>query len=281
MPKKVKLTESKAKWSASRNRKVIRGKPLNYNAGIQAKMKNKLDKMVVDMLKTTEREIKNIFNSDNIEMTFDADISSVSRIQMNALMKNFEKIFRLKGKSISESMVENTEKTVSANLHESIKELSGGLSIKTSQISAQTTSIMKASITDSTNLIKSIQSKYLNDVSNEVFRSITQGQGIKDLIPYLIEKRGVTRRRAKTIALDQTRKAYSSVARSKMEEAGIKKFEWKHSGAGAVPRKEHVAHDGKIYSFDNLPKLDGKDDYPGWAINCKCTSVPVIEFDES
>jgi SPP1 gp7 family putative phage head morphogenesis protein len=280
MPKKIKLTKKKASWYEERNKKVVKGTTLNYNASIQAKMKTQLDKLVTQMVNETEKEINKLFNADNVTMTFDADISSSARIILNALMRKYNKLFKDRGLSISKSMVNNTEKVASSNVFSSLEQLSGGLKIKTSDISSQTKSILKASTTESANLIKSIQSKYLDDIAGETYRSITTGQGLKDLIPYLRDQRGATKRRAKNIALDQTRKAYSSVTRSKMEEAGVKKFIWNHSFSSAEPRKEHLAHNGKIYSFDDLPQYKGKDDMPSWLPFCRCTMTPVIEFEE-
>jgi len=279
--KKIKLTKSKAKWYAERpNQNIIKGTPLGYNVDIQRKMKVRLESLVEQLTKETQKELEKLFKQDNLNMTFDADISSSARILLNALNKKFTKLFSDKGLFYSESMVKSTDKTVSSNLHQSFKELSGGLTIKTSDISGKTKSLMKASISESTSLIKSIQAKYLDDVAGQVYRSITSGEGLKSLVPYLEKQKGVTKRRAKTIALDQSRKTMTTVSRSKMQEAGIKKFMWHHSSAGAFPREIHQDRDGKIYSFDDLPLYNGVPDFPSWQVNCRCTFSPVIEFNE-
>lgn len=278
--KKIKLTRKKKQWYKERpQNNIIRGGVLGYNADISRKMEKRLDNLVSQLTKETERELKKVFAKDTT-MTMDADISSSARIILNALSKKFTKIFNEKGLFATKSMVNNTENTVSSNLNQSFKELSGGLSIKTSDISPRTKSLMKASINESTSLIKSISSNYLEKVSGQVYRSITSGQGLKDLVPFLENLKGVTKRRAKNIALDQTRKTYSNVARNKMQEAGIKSFTWIHSGGGASVRDYHIAHDGKVFDFDNLPKHEGKDDFPSWLPSCKCTFLPVVKLDE-
>lgn len=279
--KKIKLTKSKKKWYAERpDKNMIVGSSLGYNADIQRKMENRLNRLVDVLTKETERELKKLFKKDDSLMTMDADISSGARIILNALNKKFNKLFSEKGLFASKAMVSTTESTASSNLFQSFKEMSGGLTIKTSDISKRTKSIMKASINESTSLIKSISSKYLEEVSGQVYRSITSGEGLKTLIPYLEKRRGVTKRRAKNIALDQTRKTYGNVALNKMKDAGVKKFKWVHSGSSAEPRKIHQERDGKIYSFDDLPITDGVPDYPSWLPYCRCIAAPVIDLGE-
>jgi uncharacterized protein with gpF-like domain len=69
-----------------------------------------------------------------------------------------------------------------------------------------------------------------------------------------------------------------------MQAVDINKFKWIHSGGGQHPRRSHMALSGRIFSFDDLP-LKGEEgfangQYPGQAINCACTMVPVIEFED-
>ncbi|KAF9396648.1 hypothetical protein CPC16_010967, partial [Podila verticillata] len=61
-------------------------------------------------------------------------------------------------------------------------------------------------------------------------RSITSGNGLEDLIPFLQAQEGITRRRARNIALDQTRKAYNGFNRARCVGAGVTHGEWIHSG---------------------------------------------------
>jgi SPP1 gp7 family putative phage head morphogenesis protein len=278
--KKIKLTKKKAQWYKDRNKKVVNGKPLHPNIQIEDKMSKQLEKIVNAMTKDVAKSLESLFKQDNINMTFDADISSAARILINKLNNKWAKIFKDKSTTISDTMVNSNERFASSTVFSSLKELSGGLSIKTSDISTNTKMVMKASTQESANLIKSIATKYLNDIAGQTYRSITSGQGLKDLIPYLEKQKGVTNRRAKNIALDQTRKTYSNVTNSKMQDAGIKKFKWIHSASSAEPRKEHMAHNGKIYSFDDLPLYNGIPDYPSWQPYCRCIAVPVLEFEE-
>src|SRR5690606_26092523 len=136
---------------------------------------------------------------------------------------------------------------------------------------------------ENVSLIKSIPEKYFTDVTGSVMRSITTGQGIKDLITQIEKYDGITERRAKNIALDQTRKAYNMINKQRMMTAGFKKFKWLHSGGGQHPRKDHIAMNGNVYSFDDLPVIDkktGERGIPSQLINCGCVMQPVYEFED-
>jgi len=116
-----------------------------------------------------------------------------------------------------------------------------------------------------------------------VLRSVTTGQGMADLMPQIKKYGDMTDRRAKNVALDQTRKAYNTINADRMKKVGIQKFEWIHSMGGIKPREDHIEMDGNIYSFDDLPVVNkdtGERGLPGSQINCKCTMRPVVVFDE-
>ena len=157
------------------------------------------------------------------------------------------------------------------------------LSIRATEYLQRWKEVMTASIAENVGLIKSISEKYLTDVQGAVMRSITNGNGLQDLIPALERHEGITRRRARNIALDQTRKAYNSLNKGRMEALGIKKFEWLHTGGSQNPREDHIELSGQIFSFDNPPVIDkrtGERGFPAQLPNCRCRMLPVITFGD-
>ena len=167
-------------------------------------------------------------------------------------------------------------------MHSSMQKLSGGLSLKTSVISGTMKETMTASVAENVALIKSIPQKYGTDIAGAVMRSITAGNGLQDLIPALENYEGQTERRARNIALDQTRKAYNSLNKGRLQALGVKEFEWLHTGGSQKPRKDHQEMSGNIYRFDDPPVIDqrtGERGFPGQAPNCRCRILPVIRFD--
>lgn len=282
--RKIKLTSSRDAWAAKQSvAPVFRGDPLQYNAAAAVRYVAALSSLVAQMTAQTNREILRLFKTDAASAHFgeDATIASQSRILMTSLADRFNDLFAKKAKPLSESMVSDASKNGTRALHSSLQKLSGGMSLKTSLGSSSLSNITKAAVTENVSLIKSIASEYLQKVEGAVMRSITTGNGLQDLVPALEDYEGQTHRRAKNIALDQTRKAYNSINKGRMQALGVKKFMWHHSGGGAHPREEHVQMDGEVYSFDRLPVIDrrtGERGIPGQAPNCRCTMSPVFDF---
>ena len=287
IPKKLTLTAKRKAWAEARTKPpVFKGSPLRNNAGIEAKYATVLGKLAAKLTKETTKEILALFETDAASAHFamDATISSQSRILTNSLKARFAALFAATAPTVATKMVDEAGSASKTALHSSLQDLSGGLSLKTSVDSPALQNIYKASVAANVSLIKSIASDYLQQVEGAVMRSITSGNGLADLVPALQQYEGQTHRRAKNIALDQTRKAYNSINKGRMQALGVKKFMWHHSGGGAHPREDHVDMDGEIFSFDNLPVIDqrtGERGIPGQAPNCKCTMSPVFDFGET
>lgn len=285
--RKVRLSAKKAQWAERFKPPAIKGPKLAPPTAAEARYQAALRKIVREMVAETERELRALFESQvavESHVTTDASIASQASILMNALQNKFAIIFRDAARPLAERMVGQVGKASASSLGRSLKEMSGGVAIKTDVLkSGPVGEILKASVAENVGLIKSIAAEYLQGVQGAVMRSITTGNGLADLVPYLKKQRGVTERRAKNIALDQTRKAYSSMNAERMKAAGIKKFAWIHSGGGQKPRPLHVGMDGNVYSFDDLPVIDkrtGERGIPGQLPNCRCGMRPVLEFDE-
>ncbi len=289
------LTRKKRQWAKNRD-VTLRGKRLNYNAAIQGRYVRALKNLVTEMTRQTNQQVIALFKGKTGKQFFaeqkeitamDASLSSQARILLNKLSKKFEKLFNFKSIMLAEWMTEQTAKVSKTSLHGSLEQLTGGLSLKTGIVTEGTEEVSKAIIAENVSLIKSIPEQYFNDVTGSVMRSITTGQGLADLIPDLKKYEGQTERRAKNLALDQTRKAYNSINKQRLVSLNVKQFEWIHSGGGQKPRKSHLMLDGKTFSFENLrqeqiklgvPESDLG--IPGEAINCRCTILPIIQFED-
>ena len=279
------LTKRRKAWAEKRPGALFSGTQLQPPAAVSARYANALEALTARMTAQVTREIKRLFESDTAAGHFgqDASIASQSRILVNNLRARFDELFGRAAKPLAEKMVTGAEKASSTALHGSLAKLSGGLSLKTKVMGSNLNAIYTASVAENVSLIKSISQQYLKQVEGAVMRSITTGNGLQDLVPALEKYQGQTHRRAKNIALDQTRKAYNSINRGRMQAIGVKEFMWHHSGGGAHPREDHIEMDGEIYSFDDLPVVDqgtGERGIPGQAPNCKCTMSPVFTFEE-
>lgn len=281
------LSKKKKKWVGQfKPTGAVRGTVLNYNAGVQTKYERELIRLVNRMAIEVERELTAFFKKPASKEWFetnDASISSDARILTSKLTAKFQQLFNRKSRVLALSMVKESDRTSASAMHASLKELSGGLSFKTSVISGEMHDLMKAAVAENVGLIRSISQDYLTQVQGAVMRSITTGQGLKDLTPFLEKRKEITVRRARNIALDQTRKAYNALNEGRMRKIGVDQYEWLHTGGSQHPRPDHVAMSGNIYSIDNPPIIDqktGQRGKPGDLPNCGCRMRPVVTFDK-
>lgn len=282
------LTKKRAAYVARRKPQTLNGKTLNYNAAVQERYARALTALVKQMTTQTRRELEKFFKGESAEafFTMDANVGSDARILTNRLTRKFDQLFASKAKPLAESMVSQSDKASSAALHGSLKELSGGLSLKTSVVTGPMNEVMTASVAENVGLIKSISQKYLTDVQGAVMRSITTGNGLQDLVPFLEKHEGMTIRRARNIAMDQTRKAYNSLNEGRMIKLGLDEYEWLHTGGSKEPRQHHIELSGRIFSLtdpDRMAIIDpstGQRGKPGDLPNCGCRMRPLIKFDE-
>jgi SPP1 gp7 family putative phage head morphogenesis protein len=291
----VKITKKKKKWVKQfKPTSVMRGKPLPYNVSVQQRYIKDLEKLMDEVIKETEKEVKQIYNTEASKAFFttDASIASTARIRLNNLLKTIENLVTNKASSMVKRMLRGTDQTSKSSMNQSLKELSGGLSIKTDFKTAGTQEAITSSFNANIDLIKTMTGDYTGAIRGAVNRSIQGGGGLETLIPdiekFLNKQAKQTLNKAKNVALDQTRKAYTAINKARMEKVGISKFEWVHSGGGREPRPHHKTPfpnglNHGIFDINDPPVIDtktGERGLPGQAINCKCFMRPVIQFDE-
>ena len=279
------LTKRKQKWADRRKPDLIRGGVMNNPSIVEARYNQKLQALVNYMADETERQLKQFFRTPHAKEYFaqDASVSSQARIMMNALMSQFNDLFARRAQPVSEAMANQADNASSSAFHSAVQELSGGLSIKTSQLTGDLNDIFTASVAENVALIKSISQQYLVGVQGAVMRSITSGRGMADLVPYLAKHKGITERRARFIARDQTKKVYESLNTGRMERAGLDDYEWMHSGGSQHPRELHIEMSGKIYKLSKPPIIDkntGQRGGPGDLPGCNCRKRLILKFND-
>jgi SPP1 gp7 family putative phage head morphogenesis protein len=283
--RKLRLSPKKQAWADQFKPKRLRGATLSPPTGAEARYAAELKKLVSQMIEETERELTALFSGPVAiasHVTIDASISSQSRILLNGLHDRFTLLFSKAARGLSEKMVDEVQRDSATGLRRSLRDLAGNVTIKTDTLkSGPVREMVRAAVAENVSLIKSIPQDYLKTVRGMVTRSITSGDGLKTLQPFFEKQAGITKRHARNLALDQTRKVYNSVNGARMRSAGVKKFEWVHTGGGQKPRPLHVEMNGNVYSFDDLPVIDdrtGERGIPGQLPNCRCTMRPIVDF---
>src|SRR5208337_1058761 len=126
----------------------------------------------------------------------------------------------------------------------------GGFALKDWTLTAAQRDALGAIVAENVSLIKSIPREYLGRVERDVYRSVAAGRDLKQLTDDLQEHYGVTRKRAKFIALDQNNSATAKLARVRLLNQGLKQAIWMHSSAGKIPRPTHLAAGRRGQVFD-------------------------------
>lgn len=206
-----------------------------------------------------------------------------ARILINALLNKYTPLFRKLAKRATDRMMGRVLKNSSATLKMSLKEMAEHLAIKTDFMDDRLRDITQASTEEAANLIRTIPQKYLADVQGAVMRSISEGKGIADLVPYLKQHYAGNVKKARSVAYDQTRKAYNNISAARSQKLGMEEFIWIHSGGGKEPRKDHVAMNGKTFRFDDPPVIGvmyGQEvrGLPGNVPSCRCAMRPLVNF---
>jgi SPP1 gp7 family putative phage head morphogenesis protein len=199
------------------------------------------------------------------------------------LLRRFNEKFASAAPGLANGMMRRLERDAEQGLQRSLREVAEGFTLKPNNPKNVQKAIDER-IKDNVYYIKRIPQEYLESVRESVEQSVKAGgTGLEDLTKVMTERYGEAKRHAKNVALDQTRKAYTAITVARMKDAGIKKYEWVHTGGSQEPRPLHLNElNGNIYDIDKPPIIDkrtGERGLPGQAINCRCTMRPIVTFD--
>jgi len=152
-------------------------------------------------------------------------------------------------------------------------------------------------------LIRNLAEDTERRVAEAITRNLSQGGSARDLSRELTEQFGIEQRRANLIARNEVGNVNSLLNEYRQEEAGIEFYTFRTSddervrGApggkyeNAVP--SHHVMEGKVCRWDDptvyrnestgkweaRSTIGGVEQHPGFAINCRCTGSPLIDFD--
>lgn len=285
---------------------IIESKPFMPSKALEDEYKRELRDLLKDMLKETSNEVVNMYKQSGFAM--DADFTDFEK-RFNDLKEKFEKIFKEKGLEVAKRMVMRQFRYCRSTFNKIMERLlpkENAFTIQGSAIPKSQEEIIKASIYENVSLIKSIPAKYFEDVTGAVVRSMQDSGSIKQLKEQILRFNNITKKRANLIALDQTRKTYTAITKKNLQEVGLTKVKWLHSGGGE-PREYHIRKwDGKsglkdgrpnglngfIFDINNPPVIEhacepktARGTYrpevrglPTQLVNCKCVMRAIVEI---
>ena len=250
--------------------------PVHANRGIQAAYRRRLDDEIKLMLTDTEDEVTRTYRRHYPVLAQDAAPADVLQDEVKKLRKKWTSRFDDLAAKLAAYFAEDVADRSDVRLRHLLKE--GGIAVDF-RMTPGMRDVLKATVHENVALIKNLPQQYLNQVEGAVMRSVQMGRDMGPLAKFLVEQRGMTKRRAALIARDQNNKATSMFTRVRQIEIGVTEAIWRHSHAGEVPRPSHVKMDGKRYNVAKgmYDPDEGEWIFPSQLINCRCFSSPVIK----
>lgn len=278
----MKLKQSRQKWVDQRKEPTLIGEPLNYPTAIMQRYQKQLQSLSHTMATDYQRQIDKMWKAFGGTGTQDASLASQIRILMSQLNDKWAKIFTDRSRKLARGMVGQVSRYSEKSVNTSLKKLSGGLTLKAPILPASLQDSLKASTALNVGLIKNIQVQFAQRIEASVLSSIqTGGTGTAQIFEAVQKIDGMTQKRAKVIADDQTRKVTAAMNEARMKSAGVTQYRWIHSGRTEGARELHLEYDGQIFSYDDPPIIDeatGERGGPGVLINCSCVCQPLLTF---
>jgi SPP1 gp7 family putative phage head morphogenesis protein len=283
----MKVTTERENWATARSA-TMQGTPLIPPQEAERLYRTAMQKAIERMTNSYAKELRKTikpFTTAQDGVAMDANLGGQLDLMFGRLNKHWGAVFGKFARKLAKTTVERVDRLSKRRLDQSLKELSGGLTIKTPELPKSMISTLQAATARNVGLIKSIQSKFHDQIAQEVLNNIGDQQSVfenaKKLVDRVYFHGETTEERARLIARDQVSKMSSEMSAARARSAGITKFKWRHSGGSADPRKLHLEYNNQIFSYDDLPVIDertGEKGLPGQAINCRCVAIPIIEF---
>jgi uncharacterized protein with gpF-like domain len=271
IPKAMVATDANPK-----RRRIPRGS--RPNSGIELEYRERLQRLVAEMASSVLYWTKASYRQNEpvmVKLAMDRKTAAERISEAFAkLSKRWQRKFDEAAPRLARWFATAASKRSDITLQRILRD--GGFSVRFTMTPAAR-DIIDAAVAENVSLIRSIPQEYLTQVEGAVMRSVRQGRDLGPLAKELRSQYGVTKRRAALIARDQNNKATADMTRARQVEKGYKAI-WRHSHAGKVPRRTHVANDGKTY--DPVKGWYDPDEkkliWPGTLINCRCFSQTII-----
>jgi len=249
------------------------------NAGLQQCYKKRLLRMVEAMHRSVMKWVMAAYRANEpavVAIAQDATSADILKRTIDELTARWEKKFDEGAKDLAEYFAKAASLRSDRQLKAILKK--AGFSVPFKMTKAQR-DIIDAVVNENVSLIKSIPAEYFKNVEGDVMRSVQAGRDVGGLAKALEKNYGVTKRRAQLISRDQNNKATAMLQRERQLDLGIEEAIWMHSSAGKVPRPTHVANNGERYNIKTgwLDPAVGEYIHPGFLVNCRCTSRPIIK----
>lgn len=267
---------------------AIKGRVLTPPMSVAQRIIKEMDALIVQMCDEYQQAMTLLFSGgygvkQSVMDAMPGSFAVQAEFVLGMMDDKFTQAFEFKANEWAEQLSYGALDAVDVQLRATLKDISKDWTLSTAQLkSGKLADTFQALTQENANLFKTIPAIYHSKVQQAVSDSIVNGNGLQDLVPFFQEQSNGTRNYAKLRAMDQTRKAFTGLAATRMQSAGFEEFEWIHTSGAKVPRKLHIELNRKVFRFDDPPfigRMYGQDIYglPGTLPGCRCIMRIVIK----
>ena len=240
-----------------------------------------LNKLTTGMREDIRKELIPALQALQSQYTTDGYADQLSQIIARLSLK-YQNVALLGAKSVSQRMVTSIS-TKNQKAFNTLVNKEIGVDITAVIADEGLEDFLEAQVNKNVALIKSIPDEYFKAIETIVMNGTANGMrweqmareigGVKDISSI----NGKLQNRIKLIARNETSNINASINKRRQENLNIKEFKWVTSEDERV-RDSHARLNGKVFSWDDLPVVDGVSTSPGQPINCRCIAVPIIKL---
>ncbi|WP_171253086.1 phage head morphogenesis protein, partial [Acinetobacter baumannii] len=118
----------------------------------------------------------------------------------------------------------------------------------------------------------SIREEYFPRIESIIYQGVKNGSSVKKIRDQLVERVGMSRKRAEFIAVDQTGSIFGQMTARRHQQMGVERFTWRTSEDEKV-RATHKVLNNKVFSYSDPPNVG----LPGTDYRCRCIAQPVFD----
>lgn len=286
-----------ASESQSNRPKRRSAKPIKPNDDVEAYYRRQLKSLVRAMQRSVEQNVLPVLKRVKPEYTTDAWSDDVET-SLQAAWAPFataamESVYRRLADDVVNRMADQTTASIVRSVDRSV-----GVNLRPVFEQQPMRDYMNVAINENVSLIRSLPDEYYKRIRTIVYDGVAGKESPTSIAEQIQEGTGISRRRANTIATDQTGKITSQVTERRFDQAGIEYYQSIDAGdervtgrpGGRYPNakiscwgiaRRDIGYGKGVYKMSEGASWGGESGlHPGrHHIRCRCISKPVFSWE--
>jgi uncharacterized protein with gpF-like domain len=269
-----------------------KGTKLEINRKEQQRQVNEVLALYDEMAKDVDSTLSPMLDTRKAEKLVsyatDASITETVEQKIAMLRRRWDARFAKLSEKFTSQLVNYSKGATARGLNRTLKDAGLKQTIKVNSMSQRTRDIISAASAESTKMIKTISTEYMDSASSALNYSVTQqSANLSELKSFfndsLKNQYRTHKNKAKNLALDQTTNIFNSLTYERMRDASMTKYIWRHRSGSQNPREYHKnVLNGQTFDINDPPVIDqktGQKGNPGQTFHCGCYPELVVNFE--